>query len=148
MIVPIPVFMRLSHQHDSAEARTRSMASRNRAPTTTTRIDLLLTEGHLTRRRFGPMLARIAPLPYRRDRWIVIQSATESVHNPVRVRRRVARVGHKWAVLGCTGVDGGPSGVVPMKLVSVLRTGKTGVLWCRFPAQKGNSALNLSSCSW
>ena len=57
---------------------------------------LLLAESHLTRRRFGAMLGRIALLPYRRDRWIVVQSAAESVYKLDGVRRGVAKVGHKW----------------------------------------------------
>src|SRR5271157_1528130 len=37
---------------------------------------------------------------YRRDRWIVVQSATESVYSLVGVRRGVAKVGHKWGNFG------------------------------------------------
>ena len=37
---------------------------------------------------------------YRRDRWIVVQSAAESVYKLVGVRRGVAKVGHKWGNFG------------------------------------------------
>jgi DDE family transposase len=56
---------------------------------------LLLAEGHLTRRRFGAMLGGSRCYRYRRDRWIVVQSAAESVYKVVGVRRGVAKTGHK-----------------------------------------------------
>ena len=37
---------------------------------------------------------------YRRDRWIVAQSAAEFVYKLVGVRRGVAKVGHKWGNFG------------------------------------------------
>jgi hypothetical protein len=47
-----------------------------------------------------------------------------------------------WAILGCAGVDGRPSGVLPMtNRFTVSRTGETGVLWLRFKSQKRNSYL-------
>jgi hypothetical protein len=76
---------------------------------------LLLAEGHLTRRRFGAMLGRIALLPIPTgsvDRWIVVQSAAESVYKLVGVRRGVAKVCTNGAILGCIGADGRPSGVL------------------------------------
>ena len=55
-------------------------------------------------------------------------------------RRKVVFLTTNKAILGCAGVDGRPSGVLPMtNRLTVSRTGETGVLWCRFRGQKGNS---------
>ena len=44
------------------------------------------------------------------------------------------------AISGCAAADGRSSGVLPKESrFTVLRTGETGVLWCRFRDQKGNS---------
>jgi hypothetical protein len=50
---------------------------------------LVPAEGDLTRRPFEAILAGSRCYRYRRDRWIVVQSATESVYNLVGVRRGV-----------------------------------------------------------
>ena len=104
---------------------------------------LLLAEGHLTRRRFGAMLGRIALLPLQAGSRADGQgSRAESGYSGVGIRRRVAKVGHKWGNFGRAGVDGRPSGVLPMtNRFTVSRTGETGVLCLRFKNQKGNSGL-------
>jgi len=53
------------------------------------------------------------------------------------------------AILGCAGVDGRPSGVLPMtNRFTASRTGQTSVLWLRFQSQKGNSGLKLLRTSF
>src|ERR1017187_7260369 len=79
---------------------------------------------------------------YRRDRWIVVQSATESVYKLAGVRRGVAKIGHKWGNFGlcCCGWQTVGS-ALDEKSFTVSRTGQTGILWCPFRDQKGNSGL-------
>jgi hypothetical protein len=49
----------------------------------------------------------------------------------VRVRRNIAKL-ESEAVVCSAGADGRPLGVLPMtNRFTVLRTGETGVLWCR-----------------
>ena len=98
-------------------------------------------KGHLNRRRFGAMLSRIALLPLRRDRKLMAKAAAESVHSGGGVRRGVANSGlESGAISGCAGVGGGPLGVLPMKIaMTVSRISETGVLWCSFQSQNGNS---------
>jgi hypothetical protein len=72
----------------------------------------------------------------------VVQSATESVYNLVGVRRGVAKVGHKGGNLGlcCCGWQTVGSAPDEKSFHGVVK-GETGVLWCPFRDQKGNSGL-------
>jgi hypothetical protein len=50
--------------------------------------------------------------------------------------------GARWGDLGCAGAAGRPLGRLRQKNVfQLLQQGETGVLWCRFRDQKGNSGI-------
>jgi len=52
---------------------------------------------------------------------MVVHSAAESVYSGLGQAEVLQKVGHKWAIFGCAGVDGRPSGVLPMKIVLQCR---------------------------
>jgi hypothetical protein len=56
------------------------------------------------------------------------------------VRRGVAKVGHKWAILGCA-ADSRPSGVLPFHRDTNMRTGCTMVLFSRSKRKFRSTAL-------
>jgi hypothetical protein len=107
---------------------------------------LLLAEGHLNRRRFGAMLGRIACYRYGRDRELVAKAAAESVYSGVgkgEVLQKRARI---WGNFGLCWCPWQADGSAPVENHSTKsRISETGVLWCRFRDQKGNSGERKTS---
>ena len=79
-----------------------------------------------------------------RDRELLARAAAESVYSGVGVRRGVAKsrpqMGQFWAVLVWMADRGECS---RRKSLYSIRTSETGVLWCSFQSQNGNSGLSF-----
>lgn len=73
------------------------------------------------RRQFGAMLSRSRATAGTdgKDRWW-IRSAADSVYSGFKERCRKSEL-ESEAITGCAGVDGRPSGVLPMKIASHCR---------------------------